>query len=211
MKAVIFDMDGVISDTQTLAANVESKIFRKYGLDIAPEYCTQVYAGTAHHYMYEKEFAKAGITADIDKTVEETWGILLNSKDMVKPIEGIYQVIEILKKNNYKIAVASASVYPFIEMVLSGLDLKEQFDIIVSAEDPEVKHGKPDPDVFLLAAKRLNIEPYECIVIEDGINGMMAAKTAGMKCIGLVQDQTKKYPADIIVTSLKQLTIKDFR
>lgn len=207
MKAVIFDMDGVISDTQSMAAEVESRIFKKYGLEITPKYCTEVYAGTSHKEMYSKEFKEAGIKIDVDEVVKETWNVLLNSKELVKPIEGIHELISMLKEHDYTIAVASGSIPEFIDMVLDALHIKDQFSVIVSAS--QVKNGKPAPDIFLLAAKVLGVKPSECIVIEDGINGMHAAKSAGMRCIGLVND-TREYPADVIVTSLKELKIQNF-
>lgn len=201
MKAVIFDMDGVISDTQSLAAEVESKIFSRYGVDISAEKCTRVYAGTPHHMMYSTEFKKVGIEVDIDHVVKETWDILLNSEELVKPIDGIFYLIRLLEDNNYKLAVASGSIPKFIDMILKKLDIKDRFSAIVSAI--EVKNGKPAPDIFLYTAKKLKIHPKDCVVIEDGVNGMVAAREAGMKCIGLTTD--KMAPSDIKVTSLKEI------
>ena len=72
----------------------------------------------------------------------------------------------------------------------------------------EVKDGKPAPDVFLLAAERLDVLPLECIVIEDGLSGMQAAQAANMKCIGYVPDKSKQYPADTLVTHLDEITLE---
>lgn len=94
----------------------------------------------------------------------------------------------------------------FVRLVLYKLGLADKFNQIVSAD--EVEHGKPAPDIFLLAAKRLNKSAEECIVIEDGISGMEAAKAAGMKCIGLVEDLDKKYPTNILVTELGEVIDK---
>ena len=84
------------------------------------------------------------------------------------------------------LGIASSAPINFIETVLSKLGLKEKFEVITSAE--EVKYGKPNPEIFLLAAKKLNVNPQECVVIEDAEGGMTGAKKANMKCIGLVKE-----------------------
>ena len=82
-------------------------------------------------------------------------------------------------------------------------------DALVSAQ--EVNHGKPDPDLFLLAAERLGVEPTECIVIEDGKSGMIAAKKANMFSIGLVKDIKADYPADRLVTELNDISVEELK
>ena len=80
------------------------------------------------------------------------------------------------------------------------------FDSVVSAR--EVERGKPDPAIFLLAAERLETVPEQCVVIEDGRSGMIGAQAANMKAIGLVTDASDTYPADLIVTSLQQVSVQ---
>jgi len=90
------------------------------------------------------------------------------------------------------------------------LKIRSKFDAIASTE--EVGKGKPAPDVFLLAAKRIGVSPEDCVVIEDGLAGMIGAKRAGMKCIALVPEGSNAdYPVDIIVHSLKDLTIEKIK
>jgi HAD superfamily hydrolase (TIGR01509 family) len=106
-----------------------------------------------------------------------------------------------------KLAVASSSNKAFIEHVLKQLNMTEYFQAIASSE--EVPRGKPDPAIFLLAASRLGIDPSECVVIEDGVSGMIGAKRAGMGCIGLVleaETDTQKFPADVVVRSHDEIT-----
>jgi HAD superfamily hydrolase (TIGR01549 family) len=114
-----------------------------------------------------------------------------------------------LKENGFPLAIASASIKSFINLVVKELGLENIFDVLVSST--EVAKGKPAPDIFLLAAKKLGADPENCIVIEDGIKGMEAAKNAGMKCIGLVADKNGAYPADILVNSLTEIKIDYFR
>ena len=90
--------------------------------------------------------------------------------------------------------------------MLTKLDLKEKFTAIASSY--ELEKGKPAPDIFLLAARRLNVAPEYCLVVEDGLNGMIAAKAAGMACVGLVRDNTGlDYPADLLVKDLGDKSI----
>ncbi len=133
---------------------------------------------------------------------------MLNLKEgEITPIPGVVELIHKLKEDGFKLAVASASIRPFIKRVLTELNIKQEFDVITSTQD--VKRGKPEPDVFLLAAEKLGVKPEHCTVIEDGISRMIAAKKAGMKCIGLIHHKGE-YPADIQVDSLCKLSLKDF-
>ena len=92
----------------------------------------------------------------------------------------------------------------FINLVLRELKLRRYFDALVSGES--LKKGKPNPAIFLATAKKIAVKPNQCLVIEDGLSGMIAAKRGRMKCIGLVKKKNKrKYPADFLVTNLKEI------
>lgn len=205
-------MDGVISDTQSICAHVESILLKEYGIFISPEELTDAYAGTVSYEMFPAVFKQYGKEMpDITRLLaQERWDRIFNAtRGNIKAIPGTISFIKKLKEEKMPIAVASASRIDFIKLVLSELDLLSDFDVITSAQ--EVSRGKPEPDVFLLAAKRLRIEPYDCLVVEDGLHGMTAAKRAGMKCIGLIQNgvlDTTKYPADMLVWNLEEVDIK---
>jgi len=130
-------------------------------------------------------------------------------KNNILPIRGTKELITNLNKSKFKLAIASYSPLEFIELVVHTLGLKDVFDSITSTD--EVKRGKPGPDVFILAAKRISCKPEECIVIEDSLNGIIAAKKAGMKCIGFVADKGKNYPADLLVTDIRNISIEKIR
>ncbi len=205
-KAVIFDMDGVISDTQKFHALAEHILLKELGIDISPSQITQKYAGVNDESMFREIFknhnqSKFNITSLIDKK----WALMTEiSKDKIKPITGSLELIDNLRSNGHKLALASASTLDFINHVLIELKITENFATIVSAT--QVKEGKPAPDVFILAAKNIEMPAKECIVIEDGESGMLAAKRAKMKCVGLVKNAHNQTPADINVTSLTQLS-----
>lgn len=210
-KAVIFDMDGVISDTQKYHAQVESQLLRGVGINMAPEEITRQYAGVSDEKMFSEIFSQHNVkNNNIHQLILEKWGLMEKmSAGKLKPIPYAIELINRLKQNRFKLAIASASTKDFIKYVLRALNIKDQFEIIVSAQ--EVKHGKPAPDIFLLAIRRLSVNVDEVVVIEDGKSGMIGAHKAGIKCIGLVQDIIEDYPADILVTSLGQVSIESIQ
>ncbi len=212
IKAVIFDMDGVISDTQRANSELEVLCLKEHGIEITAEELTRNYAGIPERDCTEMIFTAHGKRIDFDKFVEDKLTKLTEfSKGKISAVEGALKLIKNLKENNFKLAVASSSTLEFIDLVLSELKIKDRFDVLTSGQ--EVKFGKPNPDIFLLTARKLDLSPSECIVIEDAKNGVAAAKKAGMKCIWLTNQcssEKNECPADITVESLKKLQLKDF-
>lgn len=126
------------------------------------------------------------------------------AKISIDPIDGIYELLDLANNLNLKLAVASASEYDYAKEVLSYLNIFNRFKSIVTGN--MVSHGKPEPDIFLLAANNININPLDCLVIEDGISGMTAAFKANMACIGLVKNiDFNKYPTKNQVLSLRDI------
>jgi len=208
-KASIFDMDGVVSDTQKQHAQVESVLLNRYGIKISPAEITARFSGVRTSKFFEELFREKGVSVDIDTLIKEKWERMIKlTENNIEAIPGAIRLINQLKEKKFKLGLASGSTTEFIKTVISKLDLKDKFSAITSSD--EVKRGKPDPEIFLLTAQKLSVPPHRCIVIEDGISGMIAAKKAGMKCIGLVaNDDNKDYPADKVVRSLEELTVED--
>lgn len=205
-------MDGVVSDTQKFHAEVESLILKSFGATMSPDDITKRYAGVADGVMFKEIFAEQGVKnhPPIDEIVMQKWDKMATvAFGRITAIPHAIELIEDLKNDGFKLAIASASTHKFINEVLSELRLTSIFDTIVSAQ--EVAHGKPAPDVFLLAAKRLGVAPSNSVVIEDGRSGMIGARAAGMKVIGLVDDVSADYPATLLVTSLAELSAKKIR
>jgi len=204
IKAIIFDMDGVISDTQKIHASVEQDIFKQNGINLSVEEITAKYSGVEDHEFFKEIFSDYNVTANVEDIIKKKWINMFSTiEKSIEEIPGTINLIKDCKSKGMKLAVASASPTCFIKLVLEKLNIANQWDAITSAE--EVKKGKPDPAVFLLAAKKIGVEPNQCLVIEDGINGMIAAKKAGMKCIGLVKEG-KQCPADKIIHDLRNLS-----
>lgn len=212
IKAVIFDMDGVISDTQKIHASVEMAMLKNYGIDITAQEITRRFSGVSDKVMFGEIFADFGMKDfDLNKVVEEKWQKMAEAvKGNVEDVPGTLKFIERVKGGYFRIGVASASRISFVELVLSELGIKDSFQAITSAD--EVEHGKPDPAVFFLAAKKLQTAPSDCVVIEDAVSGMTAAKRAGMRCIGLVREpiQGVTYPAEVLVKDLREICTATF-
>lgn len=207
-RGVIFDMDGVISDTQNLHAQVESEFLRSLNIEIHPDEITVRFAGVGDNEMFATIFADHGVDHPIEQMIEEKWLHMSRMVDKlgISAVPCAIELIETLYNDNFILAIASGSPRVFIDRVVQSLSLQRYFSAMVSSE--EVQYGKPAPDVFLEAAKRANVSPSRCVIIEDGISGMKAAARANIPCIGLVADTSKEYPASIAVTSLKDVTIE---
>ncbi len=207
IKAVIFDMDGVVSDTQSFHGEIESMLLKEYGIAMKPEEISAVYAGVPDEKMFAEIFEKHGVTEySTPDILYKKWELMEKvTKGRLTAIPYAIALIKELKNNRFKLAIASASTKDFIDEVMDALNIRKYFDTLVSSY--EVTHGKPAPDIFLLAAKRLGVRPEEAIVIEDGRSGMIGATAANMKSIGLVADIKGDYPATKIVSSLKHVSI----
>jgi len=210
MKAVIFDVDGVISDTQKIHARLEAEMLAQYGVTISPEELTRRFSGVSGHEMFSQIFRDADIECpDTYELSDRKAARFLECADEVVEIPGTREVVVQLRERGFLLAIASASRWASIEMVLKKLELLECFDAIASSK--EVARGKPASDVFLLAARRLSVDPKECIVIEDGVSGMIAARVAGMRCVALAQNGQENLPADLVVDDLRKVPLEWFK
>lgn len=210
-KAVLFDMDGVIIDSEPVRQKLEKELFKKLGMDVSDEE-HQSYVGTTSEGMWQ------GIKSNHDTphSIAELIGMEqsnylsnLEKYDDQYPMPGVIDLIKNLHENGMTLVVASSACMKNIEVVVKKFKLEKYFTKLVSGE--EVPKGKPAPDVFLEAAKRINMQADKCIVIEDATNGVAAAKAAGMKCIGISsphrvpQDLSE---ADLVVDHLSKVDYK---
>ncbi len=125
-------------------------------------------------------------------------------QEKLRPNQEINKLIDSAIRTGYKIAVATSSTRKRAEKILNLLEIKDKLNILVTAE--EVEKHKPNPDIFLKTAEELNIEPKDCIVFEDAVNGIQAAKKAGMRSIAVLTEYTKKEDFE----NMADLVIKDF-
>lgn len=187
LKAVIFDMDGVIVDSEPVHFAADCKLLKdRFDIDLDYEYYRE-FIGSTVKKMWES-FRKTY------KLYGYTWEELSGMADMIlenmisekgyPEIKGVSDIVKDLKGKGYVIAVASSSSMKAIINNLKTIGILEYFDAIVSGM--EMENPKPAPDIFLKAAERLNVNPRECIVIEDSRNGVSGAKAAGMACLGFI-------------------------
>lgn len=206
IKAILFDMDGVLLDSEWIYLHSLKKLLKKMDID-ADIHELAVVVGmkmeAISDYLiqhYPIPYTVKELSDYQDAAFDEEVAI-----SELKPMEGLIEFLKLLKENHMKVALASSSERTWISQVLDALDIDEYFDLIVSGE--MVTHSKPHPEIFLKAAELLNVTIDECLVIEDSVNGICAGKAAGMKVIGykgskIIQDTSY---ADKEVYSFKEL------
>lgn len=211
VKAVIFDMDGVIYDSEPIHVQSEKEVMLKYGVKITDEEL-QPYTGSTAKFMFEDLINKYRLKTNFQKIFAEKNIIFfkLIQKEL-KPIPGVAKLIDLLIKYKIKIGLATSSHYDLWNLVLNKLNIQDKFNTIIGAEN--ITKPKPDPEIFLLTANKLNVFPKDCLVIEDSTNGVSAAKAAGMKCIGFNNSNSKGQDlskADIIINKFEDFNILKF-
>ena len=208
-KAVIFDMDGVIAETEHAHIVAEKQTMLRYGIEISEDELHE-YTGTTAKVMFTSLIEKYKLNTTFDRIFKEKEEILFRLlEEDVQPTKGVIDLLRKLKKMKIKLAVASSSHKRMIEYVLKKLKIIDLFDSIVGAED--IDRSKPDPEIFLISAKRLNVKPEECTVVEDSKLGVEAAKKAGMKCLGYVNPSSGKQDlskADFVADDFCKLDIQ---
>lgn len=207
LKAVIFDMDGVIIDSEPMHARAAVLALKKYNIDISVDYAYN-FIGTTTAHMCSKMVEDFNIEATADELLRAN----NEMKEYLLKTEGhtivpyVTDLIKDLNKHGLKLIIASSYNSSAIEEVMSSLKIKDYFNGYVSGQ--MVKNPKPAPDIFLLAAKQLGVTPDECIVIEDSYNGIMAAKAANMACIGFFNPNSGRQnlaKADYIVEGFDEV------
>ncbi len=209
LQAVIFDMDGVIIDSEPIHYKVNQKLYEELEIEVSKEeYNNFIGISNTDHWNHLKE--KYNLTDSIedliDKQNNQNVKHLQGSDE--EPILGIVQLLEDLEINNIKIGLASSSSLRYIKAVTEKFAIDDYFSIMVSGENMD--RGKPHPDIFLEAADRLGVDTANCVVIEDSEHGVQAAKSAGMKCIGFINPNSGNQDlslADSLVDSMKKVTV----
>ncbi len=189
----LFDMDGLLIDSEPLWKKAEKEVFGALGLHLTDDLLRQVMGFRLsevveywyHYQAWENPNFKATEQAIIDCMIAQI-------QNEGKAMDGVYEVLEVLKSKNKKIALASSSSMVLIEAVVRKLNLSEWIPQLFSAEHEP--YGKPHPGIFIRAAKSLNTEPRNCMVLEDSMNGMLAAKSARMSCTVVPDPIQYDYP-----------------
>jgi HAD superfamily hydrolase (TIGR01509 family) len=209
--AVIFDMDGVIADSEPIHGAAFDAVLRPLGHVIGPDLRASL-MGHGHHENWQTlsdYFSLTNVEMLRDAYVE---ALLAGLAETRETLPGVREVIDALRHAGVRIALASSSQDTWIDALLSGLGLSHAFDAVVSGS--HVEHAKPAPDVYLLAAKTVGVPPAHCLVIEDTPAGVEAAKSAGMSAVQ-TRSASSAFPpiegADLVLDSLLEfdLTVLD--
>src|SRR5690625_1973188 len=184
IDTVIFDMDGVIVDSEPIHSEVEQQMFKNEGVTLSPEE-HQKFTGTASLEMWTEIVERFSLTTSPDELTRqnnESYLKALQSISTLPAVKGVQQLIRNLHEKKYNLALASSYSRDQIDLIVNRLQLGSYFKVLVSGA--ELPRSKPDPMIFLETARQLGKAPSQCCVIEDSFHGVTAAKAAGMKCIG---------------------------
>lgn len=208
VRAVIFDMDGVLIDSEPFWVEAEREVFARVGVDLRPEdmvHTIGLRIEEVARFWFRRRPWEGPAPEDVASDVLHRVVALVRERG--RPLPGVRRTLERFASRGVPMAVASSSPGRLIRIVLDQLGIAGYFAAAVSAEGES--HGKPHPAVFLTAASKLGVEPPSCLVIEDSVNGVIAAKAARMKCLAVPDPRQRDDPrlvlADEVVASLEEL------
>jgi HAD superfamily hydrolase (TIGR01509 family) len=209
-RAIIFDMDGVLTDSEPLINAAAIAMFRELRVVVAPE-DFHPFVGTGENRYLGGVAERYGIVLDIEVAKRRTYEIYLAMvPERLHAFPGAVALVRRCQGAGYQVAVASSADRIKIEANLEKIELPPScWDAVVSAED--VVHKKPAPDIFLAAARKLGVAPDECVVVEDAPNGIRAAKAAGMRCVAVAQSFPGEQlgEADLVRPGTGSVTLAD--
>ncbi len=209
MKALIFDMDDTLANSSPLYKKAFHECFMKYGVDIddIPVEIEKTFFGRTQKEIAGMLIEYFKLDMKSEKIMDERESIVINLLKNVEPMPGLEMLVEFLKTYDGKKAVATSSNVGYAEIILKKFGMIDLFDLIVTAED--FVSSKPDPEIFLLAAKKMGVGVGDCIVVEDSRNGILAAKNANMKVVGIRNSKFETHQnlslADFILNNLAEL------
>ena len=214
MRAIIFDMDGVLIDSEPLWRRAEREIFAEQGLVLSDDDCRRTMGLrtdelVAYWYRHNPWLSRSqAVVADsINSRVAELIA------EHGTPLPGAAVAVRAARDSGLPVGLASSSSIELIELVVRALRLEESFSVLCSAEDEE--RGKPDPAVYLTAARRLGVAPTGCVAIEDSVRGITAALAAGMRVVAVPPpghfDDPELDAAHLKLRSLEEFSVEGLR
>ena len=209
--AVIFDMDGVIVNSEPLHQECEREMFKGLDIVLSQEDHDQ-FLGVSGSDMWKQIIDRFDLKESVEHLIEIQNDCFIKKLESSKPlpiIKGVKTLIQSLSENQIVIMLASSSSQRLVSEVLRLSKLKNYFTYVISGS--EVTNSKPAPDIFLKAAMAGGINPDKCVVIEDSENGITAAKRAGMKVIGFLNGfnaEESVSNADLIVSDFSEISLK---
>lgn len=210
IRAVIFDMDGVLADSEPLINAAAIAMFKEKGLVVRPEDFLP-FVGTGEERYIGGVAEKYHFPLDLHAAKQRTYEIYLDLvPTSLKAFPGAQDLVGACRQAGLLVAVASSADAVKITANLRKIGLPMEFwDAVVTGE--EVQNKKPAPDIFLSAAKKMSVNPAECVVVEDAVNGVQAAKAAGMRCIAVAQTFSVEqlHKADLVRENMSKILLSD--
>jgi beta-phosphoglucomutase-like phosphatase (HAD superfamily) len=207
-KACVFDMDGVLIDTEPVWRQVELDVFARVGVQLTDEQLRDTWGmrieEVVDHWYQERPWNGIRPHAVQREIVRE---MVEHVRQHGEPMEGALDAVNVARSIGFRIAIASSSSRELIDAVVERLGIGSLIDAVCTADDEE--RGKPDPGVYLSAAQALDVVPSQCVAIEDSPVGVAAAVAAGMRCIGVVSHGDLSGDishANLVINSLAEIT-----
>lgn len=206
IAAVIFDLDGLLVDSEPLQIHAWREYLRQFDAELTPALLGQMYGLrlTDSSEVVARELELPVTAVEIARDRDRLFLKLV--PDNIKPRPGALKIVTELHRRAIPIALATSGHRRYVDLALASAAIPRLFNIEITGEF--VQRGKPDPETFLLAAKGLGIDPERCLVLEDSPNGVKAAKRAGMTCIAIPNDDTGAYDltmADVVLGGLDEV------
>ena len=183
MNAILFDMDGVLTNTEPVINAAAIRGLHEYGVDSKPE-DFEPFVGMGEDRYIGGVAEKYGVPYKLEMKarVYEIYPDI--PPDMIEQFAGVHELLTAIREHKLELGLATSADRIKMEANLKAIDVPlDWFGAIVTGED--IEHKKPDPEIYLVCAGKLGVEPEHCCVVEDAINGVQAAKAAGMRCIGV--------------------------
>lgn len=204
--AVIFDMDGLLVDSEPLWVRAEIEVFGEVGLVLCEEDCAKtkgLRTDDVVGYWHARRPWQGASPGDVERRLVARVAELVRAEG--RPLRGVARAVAAAREVTSSIALASSSPTPIIDAVLERLELASTFAVVQSAETEP--YGKPHPGIFLTTARELGVAPTECVVLEDSLFGVVAAKAARARCIAVPEAPAPGFAvADVTLASLEAVT-----
>ena len=209
-RAVIFDMDGVLVDTEPIYIDIGRHLFRKLGIEVSQERIMS-YVGVAAKRMWAEIRRDFPLSQSLDELIQaersEQWQ-RLSAMTRIPPTDGVVPFLRQLVNAGIRRAIASSTALDLVQLIISKALIGRYFEVVVSGD--AVNEGKPAPDIFLYAASELDCAPSDCVVVEDSPHGIRGAKRAGMKTVGFANQLSRNLDlseADMVITDFTTASV----
>ena len=208
-EVVIFDMDGVLIDSEPFWRQVEIKVFGSVGITLTEDDCRQTtgyrFDEVVNHWWHKQPWQGKTQEQVHDEVIDEMVNAIT---DHAEAMAGVRQALDFFKSKGLRLALASSSAMRLIKATVIKLNIESYFELLVSAEHE--RYGKPHPAVFLRTAETMKVRPEKCMVIEDSFFGLLAAKSAKMSC-AVIPDPSNYENAKFAIADWKLKSLEDIQ